>query len=248
MGLPSRVPPANGRPLPDSVAFGPMSRLPILAWLLFPAVALAADAPAPGRPQSPAAPPAAELSWLSAKGPQLVDAADRRVVLRGVSLGGWLVEEMWMQPIVTQAPQGATCRRSATTSPWTRSCASDSATGDGGAFRSAMRDAWVNESDFDRIRDAGFNHVRLPFLYDLVEEPGGLEWLDRAIDWAGKRGLYVILDLHGAPGARAATTTPGRPGKIVSSRTRPTSSTPGGSGGRSPAATATARRSPPTTC
>jgi len=28
-------------------------------------------------------------------------------------------------------------------------------------------------------------------------------WLDRAIDWAGQRHIYVILDLHGAPGGQS---------------------------------------------
>jgi len=158
--------------------------------------------------QSPSQPSAsgaagAPLPWLSAKGEDLVDAAGHRVVLRGVSLGGWLVEEMWMQPIVTTPPDGSDL-------PAIRDHVSLDAVlrrrlGEAGLRRvkAAMRDAWVNESDFDRIKDAGFNHVRVPFLYDLLEEPSGFEWLDRAIDWAKQRGLYVILDLHGAPGRQS---------------------------------------------
>jgi glucan 1,3-beta-glucosidase len=155
----------------------------------------------------------ADLSWLSAKGPDLVDAGNRKVVLRGVSLGGWLVEEMWMQPIVTQPPAGSdlpairdhvslnkVLRRRLGEPGWRR-------------VQAAFRDAWVNESDFDRIRDAGFNHVRLPFLHDLLDEPDGLAWLDRAIDWAGKRGLYVVLDLHGAPGGQSGEHHTGEQGR-----------------------------------
>jgi hypothetical protein len=145
----------------------------------------------------------AQLPWLSAKGTDLVDPAGRRVVLRGVSLGGWLVEEMWMQPVVTKPPEGSDL-------PEVRDHVSlddclRRRLGEAGLRRvkSAMRDAWVDESDFDRIKGAGFNHVRVPFLYDLLEEPSGLAWLDRAIDWAGKRGIYVILDLHGAPGRQS---------------------------------------------
>jgi hypothetical protein len=162
--------------------------------------ARAAPAPAAlGEARSPGAP----LPWLSAKGTDLVDPAGHKVVLRGVSLGGWLVEEMWMQPFVTKPPDGSDL-------PEIKDHVSLDAVlrhrlGETGLRRvkSACREAWVNESDFDRIKDAGFNHVRVPFLYDLLEEPAGLEWLDRAIDWAGKRGLYVILDLHGAPGRQS---------------------------------------------
>lgn len=47
------------------------------------------------------------LSRLHAKGTMLVDATDKPVLLRGVNLGGWLVEEMWMMPFQTSPPQGS---------------------------------------------------------------------------------------------------------------------------------------------
>jgi glucan 1,3-beta-glucosidase len=155
----------------------------------------------------------ADLPWLSAKGPNLVDASNRMVVLRGVSLGGWLVEEMWMQPIITLPPPGSDL-------PVIRDHVSLNKVlgrrlGEPSRRRvqTAMRDAWTNETDFDRIREAGFNHLRLPFLYDLIEEPGGLAWLDRAIAWAGKRSLYVVLDLHGAPGGQSTEHHTGEEGR-----------------------------------
>jgi glucan 1,3-beta-glucosidase len=155
----------------------------------------------------------ANLSWLSAKGPDLVDASNRKVILRGVSLGGWLVEEMWMQPIFTKPPAGSDL-------PAVRDHVSLNKVlrwrlGEPGWRRvqAALRDAWINESDFDRIREAGFNHVRVPFLYDLLDEPEGLTWLDRAIDWAGKRGIYVVLDLHGAPGGQSKDHHTGEEGR-----------------------------------
>jgi glucan 1,3-beta-glucosidase len=179
-------------------------RLPIL---VLPALLMAAS----GWDTSAAC--GADLSWLSVKGTNLIDSDGRKVVLRGVALGGWLVEEMWMQPIVTRPPAGSdlpairdhvslnkVLRQRLGEAGWRR-------------FQSAMRDAWLNESDFDRIREAGFNHVRLPFLHDLLEEPDGLKWLDQAIDWAGKRGIYVILDLHGAPGSQSKDHHTGETGR-----------------------------------
>jgi hypothetical protein len=48
----------------------------------------------------------------------------------------------------------------------------------------------------------GINCVRLPFLASLLDEPEGVAWLDRAVAWGGKYGIYVVLDLHGAPGGQ----------------------------------------------
>ena len=153
---------------------------------------------------------AADLSWLKVKGNDLVDFQGHAVVLRGVSLGGWLVEEMWMQPIVTSRPSGSGL-------PSVRDHVSlwrvvEQRLGEEAMrrVRTAFREAWINESDFDRLHRAGFNSVRLPFLYDLLDEPEGLTWLDRALEWAGKRGMYVILDLHGAPGGQSSDHHTGR--------------------------------------
>ena len=67
----------------------------------------------------------------------------------------------------------------------------------------AFRQAWLNESDFDRIHTAGLNCVRLPFLAERLEEKDGFRPLDDAIQWAGNHGIYVILDMHGAPGSQS---------------------------------------------
>jgi hypothetical protein len=173
----------------------------IFLWSLL-AAASGRAAPAEDRaPGAGAAPP--RLPWLSARGTDLVDAAGHKVVLRGVSLGGWLVEEIWMQPIVGEPPAGSDLppvRDHVSLDAVLRKRLGEPALR---RMKSALREAWVDESDFDRVRAAGFNHVRVPFLYDLLEEPDGLAWLDRANDWAAKRGLYVILDLHGAPGRQS---------------------------------------------
>lgn len=151
-----------------------------------------------------AAAPAPQLPRLHAQGTRIVDEAGRPVLLRGVNLGGWLVEEMWMMPFVTQPPDGsafAPIRDHVTL--WN---VLKGRFGEAGArrLRTGFRNAWLDEADFDRIREAGFNSVRLPFLYDLLDEPGGWTWLDRGIEWAARRGLYTVLDLHGAPGRQSA--------------------------------------------
>ena len=140
---------------------------------------------------------------LHAQGTRIVDASGKAVVLRGVNLGGWLIEEPWMMPLQTRPPDGSAL-------PPLKDHASlgvilEERFGAAGAARvsAAFRDAWLNEGDFDRMQKAGLNCVRLPFLASQIAEPGTLAKIDQAITWASARGMYVILDMHGAPGSQS---------------------------------------------
>ncbi len=151
--------------------------------------------------QSPAA--AGPLPLLHAQGMDIADASGHVVTLQGINLGGWLVEEMWMQPFTTKPPAGsAFAPIKDHVSLWSTV---EKRFGPSGKDRvqTAFRSAWINESDFERLHAAGFNCVRLPFLASLVTEPNGLHWLDQAVAWAGANGIYVILDMHGAPGSQS---------------------------------------------
>ena len=152
------------------------------------------------------------LPKLHAEGTNIADTSGHAVTLQGINRGGWLVEEMWMQPFVTTPPPGsAFAPVKDHVSLWTTI---EKRFGSDGKARiqSAFRDAWINESDFSRIKSAGFNCVRLPFLAGLVNEPGGLRRLDQAIAWAGKNQIYVILDMHGAPGGQSGEPHTGQAG------------------------------------
>ncbi len=67
-------------------------------------------------------------------------------------------------------------------------------------------DTFITEKDFDVIASWGLDHVRLPVDYNIFEnEDGsfradGFDRVRRAIDWAGKRKLKVVLDLHKTSG------------------------------------------------
>lgn len=77
-------------------------------------------------------------------------------------------------------------------------------------LRTAFRNAWLTEEDFARLERMGVNCVRLPFQASLMDETGGVQWLDRAISWAGRHGIYVILDMHGAPGGQSGAVETGQ--------------------------------------
>ena len=65
-----------------------------------------------------------------------------------------------------------------------------------------------SEQDFKTVADWGMNVIRIPFNCRLIETKPyqysvqGLSYLDNAVRLAKKYGLWVILDLHAAPGAQ----------------------------------------------
>ncbi len=146
---------------------------------------------------------AADLPWLRADGGRIVDERGKQVVLSGVNLGGWLVEEMWMMPFETRPPQNSGFKAIKDYLSLWHTAEKRFGPAEANRLRTAMRNAWITPADFDRIRAAGLNCVRLPFTYDLLQEPNGFIWLDQTLQWARERGLYVILDLHGAPGRQS---------------------------------------------
>lgn len=68
--------------------------------------------------------------------------------------------------------------------------------------------SFVTWQDFKKIKDSGFNVVRIPigyWAYDTFGSPyvpGAKPYIDAAIDWSRSLGLKVIIDLHGAPGSQ----------------------------------------------
>lgn len=139
---------------------------------------------------------AASLSWLKAEGTQIVDEEHRPVILKGVNLGGWLTEEMWMMPIQT----GGMIKDHVSLWKTLRGRFSDREVNQ---LKDALRSSWVTQEDFAQIAKDGFNVVRIPILYDILEADNGYIWLDRAIRWARNNGLYVVIDLHGVPGRQS---------------------------------------------
>ena len=75
-------------------------------------------------------------------------------------------------------------------------------------FEKSFRDNFITENDFKNIAELGANTIRLPFNYRLIEKSpfsysrSGVGYLQKALRWAKKHKLKVILDLHAAPGAQ----------------------------------------------
>lgn len=71
------------------------------------------------------------------------------------------------------------------------------------------QDTWIQASDLDNIKNIGLNVVRVPIYWQVLMNLDGTMKPDsvafRKLDWlvsqSAQRNLYVILDLHGTPGA-----------------------------------------------
>ncbi|KAA8910019.1 glycoside hydrolase superfamily [Sphaerosporella brunnea] len=126
-----------------------------------------------------------------------------KMPIRGVNVGGWLILEPFITPSYFEkyANQGVVDESTLSKKL--------GATEAKQTIETHYKN-FVTESTFKEIRDAGLDHVRIPFGYWAVRVYDGdpfvpnVAWryLLRAIEWARKYGLRVKLDLHSAPGGQ----------------------------------------------
>lgn len=125
--------------------------------------------------------------------------------IRGVNIGGWLVLEPWITPSLFD---------SANANRPQKDIVDEYTLGEKlgrDAALSILRkhwDSWVRWEDFNKIKQSGFNVVRIPvgyWAYDTFDSPyvsGANVYIDAAIDWARSLDLKIMIDLHGAPGSQ----------------------------------------------
>lgn len=151
---------------------------------------------------------------LRVEGADLVDPSGRAVALRGCNLGNWFLFEAWMMDLARpdEPRDHVAILRALETRFGPRRAAE---------LLDLYRENWIRARDFALMRDIGFNVVRLPFHHALIEDPArpgklradAFRWLDHAVKLASDAGLYVILDLHGAPGSQSIDHVTGESGR-----------------------------------
>lgn len=144
--------------------------------------------------------------WLRVKGHDIVDEQGKTILWRGMGLGGWMLQEGYMYRLPFLGQQYRI-----------REKITDLV----GAGKAAdFYDQWLQwhttREDIALMAQWGFNTVRLPMHYNLftlpVEaepRPGENTWLEKGfaltdslLKWCKAYGLYLILDLHAAPGGQ----------------------------------------------
>ena len=145
--------------------------------------------------------------FLKADGKKIVNGNNQEVILRGMGLGGWMVQEGYMMKTAGFLGTQHELKNAITT-----------LIGQNGmeAFYDAWLKNYVTEADVDSMAAWGFNSIRLPMHYNLYtlpieQEPvtgeqtwlqKGFELTDSLLKWCKKNEMYLILDLHAAPGGQ----------------------------------------------
>lgn len=155
---------------------------------------------------------------LSVQNGQLVTPDGEAVTLYGVNLGGWMLMETWMGVVSNYAED------------WGYYDTLEVLESRFGAEKTAAlvklyEDHFITAEDIAQIERLGFNCVRVPFWYRnfmtedgawLAEDPAenpGFQRLDWLLEQCGQHGIYVILDLHGAPGGQSMNHCTGKAGR-----------------------------------
>ena len=139
--------------------------------------------------------------FVHVDGVNLVEPSGERLFIRGTNLGNWINPEGYMFGFrkVNSAHFIDEMLREAV-----GPTAADS-------FWRNFQQNYITEADIAFIASTGANTLRLPFHYKLFTDEdymgltangNGFELMDKVIGWCKSHGLYVILDMHDAPGGQ----------------------------------------------
>ncbi|MBI2416918.1 MAG: cellulase family glycosylhydrolase [Ignavibacteriales bacterium] len=141
--------------------------------------------------------------FLSTSGKKIVDGNGQEIILRGIGLGGWLVQEGYM--LQTSGFANAQWEIRAKIADLIGPAETE-------IFYENYRKNFIRREDIKAIKSWGFNSIRLPMHYNLLtpqNQPGvwlepGFAIIDSTLQWCKENQLYLILDLHAAPGGQSA--------------------------------------------
>ncbi len=142
--------------------------------------------------------------FLKTQGHNMVDESGTIVLLRGVGLGNWYLPEGYMWKFGDQGdrPRKIEALVAEMIGPEA-----------GEMFWPAFRRNYITEADIRRIAELGYNSVRPALNARLflteddnpVDVAEGYELLDNLVGWCKKHKIYVVIDMHGAPGGQTGT-------------------------------------------
>ena len=145
--------------------------------------------------------------YLHSNGQKIEDENGKNILLRGLGLGGWMIQEGYMLKTGSFAGPQYKIKEKITDILGAEKTQK---------FYDAYKQNGITKSDIDSLAAWGFNSVRLPMHYNLytlpIEKetvPGENTWLeegfkrtDELLNWCAANKIYLILDLHAAPGGQ----------------------------------------------
>ncbi|KOH43206.1 carbohydrate-binding protein [Sunxiuqinia dokdonensis] len=148
-------------------------------------------------------------SYLHTEGKNIVTGNGEPIILRGIGTGNWMLMEGYMMK--TEGIAGTQHEFEAKLIETI-----------GAEKTETFFNTWLanhfTRTDVDSMKAWGFNSVRVAMHYKWftppIEEeliPGEVTWrfkgfqmIDQLLDWCEANEMYLILDLHGAPGGQGA--------------------------------------------
>lgn len=149
----------------------------------------------------------AAAQFLKRSGEKIVNEKGENIQLKGLGLGGWMLQEGYMLKTADFAGPQYQIKEKIT-----------ELVGEDGMkkfYESYLKNG-ISKEDINFLAKAGFNSVRLPMHYNLYTLPiekepvkGKNTWLkegftmtDDLLKWCQQNKIYLILDLHAAPGGQ----------------------------------------------
>ncbi len=139
--------------------------------------------------------------FISIRGKEIIGVNGKAFLMKGTNLGNWLVPEGYMFKF-----KNASSPR-LINQTLTELIGPDEVK----IFWKKYLDNYITAADIHYLKTLGMNSLRLPFHYKLFTneeymggqgEVRGFQLLDKVISWCKKEGLYVLLDMHCAPGGQ----------------------------------------------
>jgi len=139
--------------------------------------------------------------FISVKGKQIIGVDGKPFSIKGTNLGNWLVPEGYMfkfgnvnSPRLIDQTITELIGHEETKKFWAQ-----------------YLENYITAEDIHYLKTIGMNSIRIPFNYRMFTnedymggegEKRGFEIMDRVLNWCRKENLYVILDMHCAPGGQ----------------------------------------------
>lgn len=149
--------------------------------------------------------PLQSQGFLKRDNKKIVKGDGEEILLRGIGIGGWMLQEPYMLGVSATNQKDIRKKIEAL-------IGKDNTE----AFYAAWRRNFVQKRDIDSLAAWGFNSIRLAMHYNLftlpIEQepvPGKQTWIeegfilvDSLLAWCAANRIYLILDLHAAPGGQ----------------------------------------------
>lgn len=140
--------------------------------------------------------------FLRAEGEKIISDVNDNFILKGMGLGGWLVQEGYM--LHTGLLDAEHQIRNGILE-----LVGEEKTNE---LYDIFHRNYVRKIDIDSLSAWGFNSIRLPMHYNklisqispIIFNEEGFKTIDTLLTWCEENEMYLILDLHAAPGGQSA--------------------------------------------